>query len=167
MGDIKQTLQPIADDLDILHPERTETIGGRQVTVREFTFVEGLRANALAKPFIDDLVKVFSKGEPDYETVLAVIGAHDAVVIEMVAMATDVDADWVRALPPEDGELLLAMWWGANAGFFGRAIVRRAAVAREVQQLAAALPSVGGTFMPPSSSTVTPSPTSGDTQSAS
>lgn len=158
--------QASADDLDILHPERTETIAGIVVTMREFTFVEGLRVNALGKPFIDDLYRAFSQGDPDYETVLALVGVHYEAVLVMVAMAADVDPAWVRALPPEDGELILALWWGANAGFFGRAIVRRAAVAREVQALVQEIPPLGQMFTPPSSNEATPSPTSGDTPSA-
>ncbi|MFU4637262.1 hypothetical protein ACM71F_30855, partial [Pseudomonas aeruginosa] len=46
---------PGADDLQILHPERTLEVQGRMVTMREYGFVEGLKLRATMQPFLDDL----------------------------------------------------------------------------------------------------------------
>ena len=47
--------EPGADDLQVLHPERSPIIAGRQVTVREYGFIEGLGLRPLAQPFLDEL----------------------------------------------------------------------------------------------------------------
>lgn len=152
-----------AEELDLLHPERTAVLAGRKVTVREYGFVEGTRLRLVAKPFTEGLVGLLkSEKVPDYEAVLDIISEHTDVVIELVAVAADVKADWIRKLSPEDGELLLMMWWGVTGPFFMRAALQRLRVERQVETLLA-----GAVSTPPSSPTGTESGTSDGTQNAS
>lgn len=148
-------------ELEILHPERTMIIAGRALVVREYGFIEGLRLRPLYKPFADDLYAAFAERAPDFEQVLDVIARHVEAVTELAAVAADVEAAWVRALSADDGELLLMLWWGANAGFFIRRFGARLAVERAAQEQAGAKASAGANSMPPSSRTTTTASSSG------
>jgi hypothetical protein len=128
------------DDLDVLQPDRAITVAGRRITVREFRFFEGLRLRAQHAPFFDDLYALFTSAAtpPGFEQVALVLGAHQGAVADMVALATDTEAEWVLGLGDADGDSLLVTWWLVNAGFFVRGLMRRAA-----QQRLAARPSDG------------------------
>jgi hypothetical protein len=125
-----------ADDLAIIHPDVTETIAGRRITVREYGFIEGLRVRAFMRPFTADLAAVFAAGgEALVEDVLDLLGDHIDVVQQAIAqsiatpgeLASDEDLAWVRGLDDADGDLLVNLWWGVCGLFFVRQVVRRTA----------------------------------------
>lgn len=136
------------DDLDILHPERTLTVAGRTVSVREYGFFEGMDMRIVAKDFFDALYALFGAAgpAPAYDEVEEVIAAHRPAVIGMVAAAIGPNPDavadkqaaaqahadtvrWVAGLDDAAGDALLVTWWMVNAGFFLRRMMRRAAQA--------------------------------------
>lgn len=143
---------PGADDLEVLHPERRATIAGCEVTVREYGFVEGLRLQPLVEPIIADLQGLLGSGVPSLEAVLAILGQHADTVVALMAVAADVDEEWIAGLSQDDGHLLLMLWWGANGPFYLRsAAMRRLAAAR-----------AGATSTPPSSPPATAMPSASD-----
>lgn len=152
-----------AEELDALHPERSAVLAGRKVTVREYGFVEGTRLRLVAKPFTEGLFQLL-KGDrvPEYEAVLDVIAEHVDVVLELVAASADVKVPWIQKLSPEDGELLLMMWWGVTGPFFMRAALQRLRAERQVESLLA-----GAVSTPPSLPTGTVNETSDGTQNES
>lgn len=151
------------NELDVLHPERTVTVGSRLVTMREYGFVEGIRLRVVAKPFIATLHELFKAREvPHYEAVQDIIASHIDLVLRMSAQAADVEPEWVEKLSGQDGELLLLMWWGVNGGFFMRAALQRIRVEREMEELLA-----GAGSTPPLSPTATTSAASENIQNES
>lgn len=107
------------NDIEILHPERTAMLNGRNIVVREYGFVEGMRLRPLMQPFLDDLFEAMKAGQlANYQQALAIIAAHIDAVTELAAVAADVEVEWVRALSDSDGQALLMWWWGANCSFF-------------------------------------------------
>ncbi|MBS0599536.1 MAG: hypothetical protein JSR92_19940 [Proteobacteria bacterium] len=142
------------DDLNILHPERIIRVAGREVTVREYGFMQGLRIAAAAAPIIAELADAAERSL-DVELVLATLAAHPAELVALIAAATDLTPAQIEALPDDEGQLLLLTWWAVNAPFFVRRVVMRVA-----PRLAAA-PSAGATSSPSSSpSATTPSDSS-------
>ena len=123
-----------ADDLAVLHPDRTLTLGGRAITLREYGFFEGLDVADRAAAFIADLIAASDDGALRYAQVRRLFGRHRAVIPAIAAQAGDVDAAWLEALPPDDLELYLATWFAVNAAFFVREVL---AELREAQLLAA------------------------------
>ena len=109
-----------ADDLAVLHPDRTLPIGGRHVTIREYGFFEGLDVADRASHFIADLVAASEDGTLRYTQVRRLYGRHRAVIPLIAAQAGDVDVAWLEALAPDDLELYLATWFAVNAAFFVR-----------------------------------------------
>ena len=109
-----------ADDLAVLHPERTLPIGGRDVTIREYGFFEGLDVADRASHFIADLVAASTDGTLRYTQVRRLFGRHRSVVPSIAAQAGDVDVAWLEALAPDDLEIYLATWFAVNAAFFVR-----------------------------------------------
>lgn len=121
-----------AEDLDVLHPERRLVLAGREITVREYGFVEGLRLHGLAKPFADEISALLTAGDVlSYERMLDLIGDHHEVVMELVAISADVERAWLDTLGDADGNLLLMAWWGACGPFFLRSAVRRYQIERQ------------------------------------
>ncbi|CDF82150.1 hypothetical protein PKB_0782 [Pseudomonas knackmussii B13] len=141
-----------ADDLQVLHPERSLSIAGREITVREYGFVEGLGLRPLIQPFLDDLYALVNgrKGLPPLEEILGVLGKHSDLVAQLMAIAADVDPEWIHQLPSQQGNTLLYAWWTVNGPFFVGAVVDRirGELAAEAQRKALA----GPTSTQPSSS---------------
>ncbi len=147
-----------ADDLNVLHPEREVELDGRTVTVREYGFVEGLKIQRSAAVLVAALVEAQGAGDVAYQSVQSIMADHADILIDLMARAADVDADWIRGLSDEDGQLLMMVWWSVNGPFF----VRRVAV-----DVAITAQSAGQTSTPPSSPTATPSTDSEATPPAS
>jgi len=132
-----------ADDLATLHPERVIEIRGRRVVAREYGFVEGLELTATTKPFLDDLYALIAQDRtaPAFDAVLGVVAQHVELTRRLVAQSVtpfrddprtfgeDIAATiaWINTLSDEEGDLLFLAWWGANAGFFIRRVLRLAA----------------------------------------
>ena len=116
-----------ADDLQVLHPERTLSIAGYEITVREYGFVEGLGLRPLIQSFLDDLYALVNdrKGLPPLEEIMGVLGKHSDVVAQLMSIAADVELDWIHKLPPRHGNMLLYAWWTVNGPFFVDAVVDR------------------------------------------
>ena len=138
-----------ADDLAVLYPERTLTVAGERITVREYGFVEGLRLAGQVGAVVAALAAHAQQGALAIESLQQVMAAHADAVVQLIAVACDRDPDWIAALPDADGQALALTWWAVNAGFFGRRVVL-------ASQLAALRPAPAGpTSTPPSSPTIT------------
>lgn len=135
-----------ADDLAILHPDRTLILGGRTIVLREYGFFEGLDVADRAAGFIADLIAASDGGALRYAQVRRLFGRHRAVIPTIAAQAGDVEAAWLEALAPDELELYLATWFAVNAAFFVREVL---AELREAQLLAAGA-SVGAISSPDS-----------------
>ena len=119
--DKKEKATPGADDLQVLHPERTAVIAGRSITMREYGFIEGLKVRALARPLIETLHATVASGRlPDINDVQFMLAEHADNVALLMAQAASVEPEWVRQLDQYQGDQLLAMWWGCNGHFFIR-----------------------------------------------
>ncbi len=123
-----------ADDLAILHPDRTLVLGGRTIVLREYGFFEGLDVADRASAFIADLIAASDDGALRYAQVRRLFGRHRAVIPAIAAQAGDVNAAWLETLAPDELELYLATWFAVNAAFFVREVL---AELREAQLLAA------------------------------
>lgn len=145
---------PGADDLQVLNPERSAVIAGRAVTVREYGFIEGLRLKAQLQPFLDDLNVRESTGEPiGLPALVELFAAHVDSMQPLLAIAADVEPEWIASLGHQDGCQLLGLWWLANSPFCWLNVEIR----RQVQKAAAAA-HAGQTSMPPSSPQATEAP---------
>ncbi len=126
-----------AEELDILHPDRSATLGGRKVTVREYGFIEGMRLLPTMQPFLDALHQRLVAGKDTrFQDALMLMAEHIDLVVEMVAVAADVDKTWIESLQDHDGEHLLMLWWGANASFFFQKVRNRIGVERAEAEFA-------------------------------
>lgn len=133
-----------AEEQEVLHPERAPTIAGRRLVMREYGFVEGMKLQAMFKPFLKDLFVQFSQfaGPPPAAAVRAVFAEHAIAVQWMIAQAISAEEDddapqefidavrangkWVAKLGEDDGDLLLSVWWVVNRNFFSRRLREQA-----------------------------------------
>ena len=102
---------------------------GRAValTVREFRFLEGLQAAALARPLIEDMAAETADGaDPDAPPTLAfvdLLGKHAGLWLDLTARACGREAAWLARLGDADGLALRDAMWSANGAFFLRRYV--------------------------------------------
>lgn len=151
-----------ADDLEILHPERSATIAGRAITMREYGFIEGLKLAPLYKGIVEDLSQAVTiERSPPLDEIVALLAAHADQVEELIAIAADVEVEWVRGLDDLPGMNLMYLWWIVNAPFFLRRVFDRI----KANMVKAAV-DAGATPTPSSSSTATDQATLGDTPAA-
>jgi hypothetical protein len=113
-----------AGDLAILHPERAATIAGVALVVREYTFAESLRHQALVSALCDAMTGVALTGEfHDMDSLRAAFGDNADILLRLVAIACDQPLAWVQGLSAIDGEQLFLLWWSVNADFFLRRVL--------------------------------------------
>jgi hypothetical protein len=127
----------MADELDILMPERTLQVNGVPLTVHEYTLAEQLQHRRPLKAISEGLMMAMNAkpdAEVSIEELFDVLGERWDAVVQAVAIACGQTPEWVGALTGEDSESLLLIWWGVNADFFTRNAIRPA-LARLVHQL--------------------------------
>ena len=154
-----------ADDLQVLHPELPLSVGGRDLVMREYGFIEGLRVRPIIEPMLKDMEALIGlTTQPTNDQVLDLMGNHIDEFQELLAVASDTDVAFVAGLNQTDGTRLADAWWKVNGPFYWRTAISRVAVAR-VQ--ARAGKAGGATSTPPSSGTARESATSDATHAGS
>lgn len=121
-------------DAEILFPDQTLEVGGEQVTVREFRFLEGARAAVIARDLLADLGQLVQQ-EQDLqpEDIDAIIGQHGEAWAQLLAMSIDRDPEWVANLSDEDGQELSMLFWDVNGPFFVRRLVQAVDIRHEME----------------------------------
>ena len=113
---------------DLLFPDKTITIGGEDVIVHEFTYLEGLSAAAIAQPLLTDLMAMINQcdtlGTPEIDRV---IGNNAAIWLQLLAMSIGKPLEWAEKLSDADGTLLSMTFWEMNGPF----LLRRVVVAKQ------------------------------------
>lgn len=142
--------QHAAEQLAQLHPDRSLTLGGRALTLREYGFFEGLDVADRAGAFIDDLIAMSEDGRLRYAQVRRLFGRHRTVVPMIAAQAADVDVAWLEALADDELELYMATWFAVNAAFFVREVLAELRERRLLQDAALSSASTGSTVSPDS-----------------
>lgn len=143
-------------DLEILYPEAEITVAGRKITLREYTFVQGLKLRAKIQPFLNGLSKLTATPELTLESILDLLAEHQESVLELMSVSTSVETSWIERLNvDEDGQLLAFTWWRVCGPFFIRQLQDRILNELLLQLPPTALLSVGETSMPHSSPTDT------------
>lgn len=126
------------DELEILVPERDIEIAGVAITVREYSFIEGLKLRSKMQPLIDALYKsITATAMPELEDIIIILSEQNELVVELVAQSANVAVSWIEELGQEDGYRLMLTWWAVNGPFFVSTAVQRvhAAMAVKARQL--------------------------------
>lgn len=138
------------NELETLIPDDTLEIAGVSVTVHEYTFMEGLRVDAIAAPVVDGLAGIFLDREGDGQfpmsELAAVFGDHPETLVELLSIATGMPQSWVKALGDADGQLLLMTWWAQNRFFFVRRLVQEMAGRQAAEKASGSL--AGASVLP-------------------
>jgi hypothetical protein len=124
-----------SDDMEILFPDQTVTIGKEEIIVREFRFRESLKAASQASGFIAGLRVLLAKTGDKIaaEDLDILIAEHDEAWLNLVAMSIGRDVEWLAALPEREAMKLQIAFWGVNAPFFTRRLQWGAAFAAAVK----------------------------------
>src|SRR5690606_1884567 len=108
------------EDLDILLPDATVHVGGRDVTVRELRFAESLEATPIARPIIEAVraqVEIHGEELPEI-ALMEALAEHADAWVRLISLCTGEPVEWIRELSAEDGMRLQLAVWGRNRGFF-------------------------------------------------
>lgn len=123
------------DDVSVMHPDINLTIADREITVREYGFVEGLSVRRYMKPFTDALEQSFGRGEAMLDDIIDLVAEHWEIVQRAIAASAQVETAWIAGLDDRSGDLLMQAWWNACGPFFIRRIVRKAVERIEAARL--------------------------------
>lgn len=143
-------------DLAILHPERHASIAGVDVLMREYSFAESLRHNALVVALSDAMTGVALSGDfNDLDSLRHAFGDNSEILLRLIAIACDQPLAWVEGLGALDGEQLFLLWWAVNADFFLRRVLLSVQLrkVRELDGLMSNAPSLPPDTTPGSSAT--------------
>ena len=146
------------DDLAILFPERSATIAGVAITMREYSFVETLEHHARIARLTDAITGIALRGDfADLDSLRGAFGDCRADIVDLMALACDQPAAWIIGLNADDGEHLMMLWWAVNSGFFLRRVLLSVGM-RKAREFDGEMSSA------PTSPTATPPPTSDGTR---
>ncbi|WKE65074.1 hypothetical protein PVT67_15635 [Gallaecimonas kandeliae] len=145
-----EKLQPKEEglqDLETLFPDAEIAIAGRDITVREYSFVQGLRLRASIQPLLAGLAKLTAKPEnTPIDAILDLMAEHHDQVLDLIAASAGVERAWIEQLGDADGQALAFTWWRVCGPFFVRQLQ-----SKWFSELLRPLPgaSAGGTSSPP------------------
>lgn len=126
-----QGVDPLAgaEDVDVLCPDREVSIAGEVVTVREYSFAQGLRLARYLAPLVEALALVVTDSEGDDDALLeSAFSDESEAVMALMAASCGKDVAWVEGLSDDDGRALMFAWWAANKDFFVRRLLLRQAL---------------------------------------
>jgi len=113
-----------SEELAILKGCDVITIGGKEVTVSEFTYPQEFEALPIAQPIIAGLGDTLAERDPaGYQKLEALFYKHHAALVSLEAIATGEPEDWIRSLKGKDGQLLTMTFWAVNSYFFTSRVV--------------------------------------------
>lgn len=151
-----ETQDKVTEELDAIAPDRSVTVGGEPLTVKELSYLQALQFGTKARPLIEALAATMTKDDVDDKAFLDAIEDHHGIFLEMLCLCTGklpIDFDGIS---DQEGERITAAVYEANRDFFSRRISR--AIRRNLQQLRPA------NTMQPCSNTDTEKPISTDIQ---
>jgi len=138
---------PTATDLDILFPERHITVEGKPLIVREYSFKESLQLDAMLQPLISALSQKINveQAHLPLEEAISILTKEVDRLIQLIAISTNSEPDFIERLGQREGRELLMLWWTINAPFLWPAAVLHAQLtARKLSKTAA----IGDTSLP-------------------
>jgi hypothetical protein len=111
--------------LNTCYPECDIYISGERITVREFTFLEGLRAAHTAHMLLADLAALFKEVEatPGFLAIAGILGEHEKELRGLISIATGRDTEWLKELTESEERQLLMTFWAVNWPFFVNRLV--------------------------------------------
>ncbi|QDH70844.1 DUF6631 family protein [Marilutibacter alkalisoli] len=111
-----------ADELQVLKPDITLTLGGESITVHEYDFWTSMDIVYGQRGFLDDAVELLTNTSGEFrdawEAIRSLFGRHAAYLKRAVAVAVERDVAWVESLGPRETDALLSTWWAVNGHFF-------------------------------------------------
>lgn len=118
----------------VLFPDMELSIKDELITVREFSFLQGIKTQAIAAPFIKGLSAFFDdENEATFEKMQAVFSVHIEALIELMAISTGKSEQWISELNDTDGQALLMTFWSVNKAFFINRLLLKGMQAQQVQ----------------------------------
>ncbi len=114
----------MADQVDILFPEREIEIQGETVVVREFSYLEAMKRAAGAKNLIAGIGQIISDADTiRLEELDSVIADHIDEWVGLLAASIGKDAAFVASLSDQDGSQLAMAFWEINGPFLLRRVM--------------------------------------------
>ena len=117
-----------ADDLDVLCPDRDLHLQGEQITVREYSFAQGLKLAPQLSLLTAALEQIASSDDSDDSLMEVAFAGEADAVLDLMAASCGKSRAWVEALPDDDGRALMFTWWLVNKDFFVRRLLLRQAL---------------------------------------
>lgn len=103
--------------------DETITLQGEVVTIHELTYVEAVKATALARPILDQLKGFIEGGQLETGNLEIILAEHADNWMELLALATGREIEWIAQLSDTDGLCLMMAFWRVNGNLFIRRLM--------------------------------------------
>ena len=127
-------------DFEVLFPDVALTLStGESVTVREFRYLEGIRAAGLARPILDRLRQLHAEATSTPALIETLLIEHWEAWSTLLCIVCDRDRAWLEHQGDQDGMALTMAFWQANSGFFLRRLAWTQGMGASLEALVAIL----------------------------
>lgn len=114
-----------AQDLTVLFPNHQIFVSGKQLTVREYTFVEWLQLRQQYAVFISKFTTLMTDNDDVLvDDVLAFFEDEFDDLQGLMASSIQQPIEFLHAMSSSEMESLMLTWWQVNKHFFMKSMVR-------------------------------------------
>lgn len=114
-----------AQDLNVLFPNHQIFVSGKQLTVREYSFVEWLQLRQQYAPFISKFTTLMTdNNDVLVDDVLEFFEDEFTDAQGLIAMSIQQPIEFLHDVSASEMESLMLMWWQVNKHFFMKSVVR-------------------------------------------
>lgn len=116
-----------AEDLNVLFPHQTIPIGGKDILVQEYPFMQWLELKLLHTEFLDELAELVGHSDDGIEIDELMEFFEDRFkhVQALIAASIDRPLEFFKMLKSDEVDSLVLTWWHVNKNFFLKSVRRK------------------------------------------
>lgn len=131
------------NQVDVLDPDLTQVIAGRDITMREPSWLESLEWEPKIMPLVNSLQQQLKDedaagADPARAIMQLLASEHRSALIAFMAFCARVDVEWIHKLNDADGQHFMLLFWRVNFHFFARRLSLARSLGRSSVELAGA-----------------------------
>lgn len=108
-----------AEDLTVLFPEVTIPIGGKTITVQEYSFMKWLELKPICEPVFEDFAEFIDRKDDILnDEILECFENNFQIMQTLYCESIQQDVEFLSTLKDTEMQILMITWWGVNKHFF-------------------------------------------------
>lgn len=113
----------MSDDLNVLMPAQAITLGGREITVNELTFLQTLKLGSRLDPLMASLSGFLADPAANPLMATNAFNEHPSLTVELLHLSTGLSPEDIEQLSASKSYALLAVFFAVHQDFFAQKMV--------------------------------------------